>query len=222
MLVIGDVHIKNQDQLEQYHDLLINHPQSVQIGDFSTEANIWDLHEQSTTSSYHKILQGNHDNMDKYPYSRFSLGNYGTFPVYSMQRQQWVKWGYIRGAKSIDSGKRPSRYYQTTEEKVKLSDDLDKVTHWENEELGYFELCNAIVSIIESKPEVIVTHDCPQSVCDFLFGITDKTTTRNALETLFSRFQPKIWIFGHHHDAKQQTINGTEFICLDEWGTLEI
>ena len=223
MLFIGDVHIHDKDSLERYHDLLINHSQSVQVGDFSTIPEIWDLHNNSTTSSEHKILQGNHDNMDKYPYSRFSLGNYGIFTIFSTLRQKRYSCGFIRGAKSIDSGKRPSRYYLTTEENAEVDETLlTNVTHWENEELDYHSLCNAVVDIIQAKPDIIITHDCPQSVCESLFGITDTTKTRNALNVLFSQFQPKIWVFGHHHKDKQQSINGTEFVCLDMWSTLEI
>lgn len=55
-----------------------------------------------------------------------------------------------------------------------------------------------------------------------LFPYTDKSITRNLLQSMFEEHQPKLWLFGHHHRSKRKEINGTEFICVKELQTHRI
>lgn len=49
-----------------------------------------------------------------------------------------------------------------------------------------------------------------------------KSQTRTMLQKMFEEHKPELWIFGHHHKSKDEVINGTRFICLDELETFEI
>ena len=75
------------------------------------------------------------------------------------------------------------------------------------------------------KPEIVISHDCPASVVpEFMTNDwkLEKSFTGLVLNTMFEIHQPKTWIFGHHHNSKTVTKNGTEFICLDELSYMDI
>jgi Icc-related predicted phosphoesterase len=101
---------------------------------------------------------------------------------------------------------------------------------WEGEELSYDELGRMIDKYIEVKPEVMVTHTCPQSVAEQMFIRTGlamgnkpaDSRTEQALEAMFIEHQPKHWIFGHWHRDKTEIINGTQFTCLPELSTMSL
>lgn len=72
------------------------------------------------------------------------------------------------------------------------------------------------------KPDIVITHDCPESVCLYLLPVGARlyqNITGWALDELFNIHQPKIWRFGHHHKSWRMTINGTDFRCLNELET---
>lgn len=134
----------------------------------------------------HRFIQGNHDNYDiKDPHA---LGDYG----------QHEGFYYIRGAKSIDRNAR-----------------VEGVDWWRNEELSYLEFSHAIAQYATTKPDIMLSHDCPHSVCLNHFGYTDHSPTRMALQVALEHHRPKLWIFGHHHKSLDVTIDGTRFICLN-------
>jgi len=74
---------------------------------------------------------------------------------------------------------------------------------------------------INKKIEVIVSHDCPQFVVEKLltnkFGVFScyRFPSNLALEAIFEKFKPKMWIFGHHHRYFDQTIRECRFVGLD-------
>ena len=93
-----------------------------------------------------------------------------------------------------------------------------------HEELSYEEL-DKLINIAEiAKPRVMVTHDCPTSVLDKIFGYPYiiKTRTGQALDTILELCKPKLWIFGHHHLNKDKVIDGTRFICLAELAYIDL
>jgi hypothetical protein len=69
---------------------------------------------------------------------------------------------------------------------------------------------------------MILSHDCPEIVCKQLFGYPDNNKTRNGLQTMFEIYQPKLWIFGHHHKSIDTIIGDTRFICLNELETFHL
>jgi Icc-related predicted phosphoesterase len=105
----------------------------------------------------------------------------------------------VRGAYSIDQSVR-----------------IEGVNWWRNEEISYKKMEEIIKFYEGMKPKIMTTHECPQSIRDYLFGIKERSITSMALETMFQIHQPDLWIFGHHHISKNEIINGTKFICLEE------
>lgn len=181
-------------KIKKYQWLLDYHqPQhSIQVGDFGFK---WehDWHLKNVDSSKHKIVFGNHD---YYPYidKPHSLGNCS----------YWNEVFTIRGAHSIDQ-------HMRTEGK----------DWFRNEELNNFEQLNVLDNYVNTKPDVVVSHDAPKSVVNHMFGY-ETSSTRNLLEHMFQEHRPKLWIFGHFHESKTATILGTRFECLKKLQTFKI
>lgn len=199
MLIIGDVHTK----VNAYEALLNKHKPdfSIQVGDFGFKKS-HDWHIANLNPDRHKINFGNHD---YYPYLRkpHSLGDY-----YTNSKRKLMT---IRGAFSIDH---PGTNM--------IKDRVEGVDWFRDEEMDYATF-NKCVSAYETfKPEIVISHDSPQSVRQALFGNRDKSITSNGLQACFEIHQPKLWVFGHHHRSRKEIIDGTKFICLAELEALEI
>lgn len=181
-------------KIEQYYEIIKKQNcDSIQVGDFGFKYE-HDWHLKNIDSNKHKINFGNHDYYE-FLNEKHSLGNFsfdGTIMT-------------IRGANSIDK-------YRRTE----------GVDWFSNEELNYNEMQEVIDAYIENKPDIVITHDCPKSICYSLFGIYDKSITRDGLECMFELHKPDIWIFGHHHKSIDKNILGTRFVCLNELETFII
>ncbi len=126
-----------------------------------------------------------------------SLGNYSHFPEGNIFT--------VRGAFSID------RIYRVA-----------GIDWFENEELTYQEGLECFDEYVQIKPEIVISHDCPESIRQTFFGIFEKSNTSNLLQAMFREHRPKLWIFGHHHKHRDSNIFGTRFICLEELKTFEI
>jgi Icc-related predicted phosphoesterase len=187
-------------KIAKYAEIISTCKESIQVGDFGLQPE-WDWLEECVSLS-HKINMGNHDFIP-YINKSHSLGNW------SYERGIFT----VRGAYSID-------FYNSRE-------GLD---WFRNEELNYGESNEVYENWMKIKPEIVVTHDCPASVAEKLFGFPTtginkdyfKSTTRELLQSLFEEHQPKIWIFGHYHKSKDEVINGTRFICLAELEYLDL
>lgn len=181
-------------KIQKYHEIIKNVKKSICVGDFGFKTQ-WDwLKKENINPDNHKINMGNHDYLP-YLNSPYSLGNWN----------YWNEIFTIRGANSIDKHLR--------------NEGLD---WFSNEELSYSEGNDVIDNYVKIKPKIVVSHDCPVVVVKELFGITDKSITRQILQSCFDEHQPEIWLFGHHHSKKDYIINNTRFICLEELETFEI
>lgn len=181
---------------------------SVQVGDFGIGfySPYWheSVNDWMKKNPTHRFIRGNHDD----PAMCKTMNNYiadGTVENDVM---------YIGGAWSIDQD------YRT-----------EGVDWWRDEELSIAEL-DALIEVYEDvKPRVMITHDCPTSVAWEMFlskglGIGNneliKTRTGEALQAMFEIHQPEMHIFGHWHNTKEMTINGTRFICLGELDFIDV
>ena len=74
------------------------------------------------------------------------------------------------------------------------------------------------------KVEVIVAHDCPISFMKKIVPsiIQPYDNTNHALQSIFDKFRPKLWIFGHHHTPIDEKFKGCRFVCLDIGCSMEI
>jgi predicted phosphodiesterase len=195
--VIGDIHGK----YDRYHKIIRrtkDYPYTVQLGDFGFRYDTLD----NVDSTKHLIIPGNHDNYDRcYNYPHF-LGDYG----YTSLNK--VEFFYYRGAYSID------RQYRTI-----------GIDWWENEQVNIENFMKARELYYTVKPDIVITHDAPMDIVSYLLPPGSKIYENNtnwALSELFKIHQPKIWLFGHHHQSWNMKVNGTDFKCLNELETYNL
>jgi len=181
--IISDIHGKWNKYLQILKDLDAENISSIQLGDFG----IYDENDIFEIPIQHKFFVGNHDNRTLAKTHPNCLGDYGM-----------LKNGifFISGAFSIDKDERTIGF-----------------DWWDDEELSYQELEKVISLYEESKPNVVVSHDCPADIYNF-FGYVGKSRTAQALQSMFQIHQPDKWIFGHHHIDFMSHYDGTEFHCL--------
>ena len=189
--LIGDVHGK----YDRYHKIIRQtdrHPHTLQIGDLGFKYDTLN----NVDPEKHKILGGNHDNYDTLTIMPHYLGDYGYSSL------NGVKFFFYRGAYSID------RQYRTI-----------GIDWWENEEVGIESFMKARELYREVKPDLVISHECPESISPYLLDPWAKiyqNKTGWALQELFNIHQPKLWRFGHYHKKWSMNVNGTNFKCLDE------
>ena len=192
--LIGDVHGK----YEHYHKIVRQterHPYTLQIGDFGFKYDTL----KNVDSTKHLILPGNHDHYDTcYNHPHF-LGDYG---YTSLNR---IDFFYYRGAYSID------RQYRTI-----------GIDWWENEQVNIDQFMKARELYRNIKPEVMITHDCPQDIALQMLEPGQRVyenITSWALQELYNIHQPKLWFFGHWHRSVKIQHGNTQFVCLNELET---
>jgi len=182
----------------KYERMARKRENTVQIGDLGFKYDCLN----NLDPNNHKLIGGNHDNYDiiaKYPHY---LGDFGNC---SLDGKDFF---FYRGAFSID------RYYRTI-----------GIDWWQAEQVNYSFFEEVKKLYVETKPDLVLTHDCPSSITPSLLPTNSQiyhNTTSHALEELFKIHQPKMWLFGHYHVSKTIVSDGTKFICLDELETLDI
>ncbi len=159
--VIGDVHnFINEPGPKgwSYMDLVKSCNYSVQLGDmgganklgFSVGVNAGGYNYNALDKidpKKHVFFGGNHDNYDALP--AHHLGDYGThsFPGF--------KFFYIRGAWSVNW------------RSAKIMNKIDK-RWWPEEEIDESQIEPALKAYVQSKPEIVLSHDVPQSVLSIM------------------------------------------------------
>jgi hypothetical protein len=146
----------------------------------------------------HRWIRGNHDN-----------------PEISKGHPNWIPDGHYENGMFFTGGALSVDAHSRTE----------GVDWWRDEELSYDE-CFSFMDKYESiHPEIMVTHDLPQTVAMQIFGnhkSSIRSRTRNFLDSLFFSHKPKLWICGHWHVREDVTIDGTRFIVLGELDHIDI
>lgn len=206
---IGDIHA----HWAGYATVIANVDYTFQVGDFGMGFPGYDFPEfMLKTPGVHRFIRGNHDDPAACKKHPWYLGDYGYLAEFGDYKGGI---GYIGGAWTPD-------FYKRTE----------GIDWWNDEELEYRALDKAIFMVEALRPKILVTHDCPRELKKKYLGRNryldnngDRfrdTRTDNALQVLFERHQPDIWIFGHYHYRFDDRINGTRFICLEKFGVLDI
>jgi hypothetical protein len=192
--LIGDVHGK----YKRYHEIIREqdrHPYTIQLGDFGFDYSTLD----NVDPKNHKFIGGNHDNYDKVIVVPHYLGDFGYTTLND------VDFFYYRGAWSID------QIYRTI-----------GIDWWEQEQVNIEGFMKARELYRQIKPDIVLTHDCPESVTPYLLPPGSRIFQQNtgwALQELFNIHQPKRWFFGHYHRSWNMNISGTDFRCLNELET---
>jgi predicted phosphodiesterase len=189
--VIGDVHGK----YKRYHEIIREterHPYTVQLGDFGFDyGTVFNVDDEK-----HKIIGGNHDHYGRIIHIPHYLGDFG----YSCLNG--VSFFYYRGAYSID------QKYRTV-----------GIDWWPEEQVNVEGFMKARELYRATKPDIVITHDCPESISPYLLNPGAQifqNQTGYFLQEFFNIHQPKMWLFGHYHRSWKMNINGTDFQCLNE------
>lgn len=184
-------------QYQDYFEATKDCDGSIQIGDMGFDYSPLD----KIDPIKHCFFGGNHESYDKLYDLEHNIGNYGR--IFNN------KIFFVRGAWSID------QKYRTPE--------LD---WFSEEELSEKNLELATICYLENKPEIMLTHESPFNLLQYLdlnprfaksYGFEDsliKTRTNQALQNMLDNHKPKLWIYGHYHKDFDKTIDGTRFICL--------
>ena len=198
ILLCGDIHgdMKFWKKLIEETDC----DMSIVVGDFG--AGFIKVPDENKVPLKHKFIRGNHDNPQACKDSSRWIPDGTYWPDLKMM--------FVGGAWSIDKD------YRTP-----------FIDWWPDEELSYEELENMIDQYLINKPEIMITHDCPHSIAEKLFkGMSSypikATRTSYALDVMLKGHRPKMWGFGHWHESKNKSIDGTQFICLDINQTAEM
>lgn len=176
-----------------YLRLTQNSIPSIQIGDMGVGFPGVDF----TNTPEHRFFRGNHDNPKKCREHPNYMGDFG------YQKDLDLFW--VSGADSIDVAWR-----------------TEGVTWWPDEQLSYDDWIKVIDLYEQTKPSIVLSHDCPQIITDVLYHYPGHTITRNGLQSMFEIHKPELWIYGHHHRSSEIVVEGTKFICLNELEFIDI
>jgi calcineurin-like phosphoesterase family protein len=204
--IIGDVHGKTGD----YKRLVRDMPEgqrSIQIGDMGVGFSGVVVHNMSQD---HKWFRGNHDCPEKCRKHPNYLGDYGFLPDDNLF--------WLAGAFSID------RMYRTID-----------VSWWQDEELSYAELQEAIALYEKEKPKYVISHEAPENAAKFMLMALQgayfaaklecsMSRTSRALQAMLGVHQPDEWVFGHYHLDKTFYLPNckTKFTCVAELSTYDL
>lgn len=185
----------------QYLTLIQESPlPTVQVGDFGFGF-IHGNPIEYADADKHRFIRGNHDS----PAVCKEQPNF--IPDGTVENNV----GYLGGASSID------RMFR-----------VEGVSWWEDEQCSISELHRILDRFCAEKPEVIISHECPEFVSNAICEAYSKTKyiddnrTRQMLEQIYYHYKPKLHIFGHWHLDFDWTYQGTRFICLPELAYIDI
>lgn len=208
---IGDVHGK----WDRYKKLIKHSPQgtSLQLGDFgvgfykpySDPLELMGQNPPYSTmakgSNY--FIRGNHDNPFVCANHSFWVKDGAYAPLKDAEGEVFC----VGGAASIDVVYRTKDY-----------------TWWEEEELSYAQFMDVISAYETLKPDIVATHDLPESACQVIMGMgglkkythPETSRTRQALDNLLDMHKPAVWLHGHWHVSYRKVYRGVEFIGVGE------
>ena len=204
MLLIGDIHGLFWDYKKLIKD--VGAKRSLQLGDFGLGfLNTMTFPDMSDVEGDHLFIRGNHDNPAICRADKHCAGDFGVLEGRFIDGL-YDKLFFIAGAWSIDQA------YRTP-----------NISWWEDEQLSHEELGKAIDKYKEEQPDIVVSHDCPTLILNYLHGSrVIPTRTSQAMDAMFLERKPSYWIFAHHHVSWRKNIDGCTFICLNEMETLDI
>lgn len=175
-IILSDVHCN----LKRCQSVCLDNPNAeiIQIGDLGAGF----LH----ASVFNDILpanfrwfRGNHDSPSECPKINGWLGDFG----------EYNGMFFVGGADSIDKHHR-----------------IEGVSWWPDEELSYATCGLVLEAWKRSHCEIILSHDAPQHMRRWFYGIKDSTRTSQLLQAMLEIRKPKVWISGHHHRSVHRKI----------------
>lgn len=208
LFAIGDVHGKftSVGNEESYRTLIARLPgNTIQVGDFGifNGSDIQKLNRKVKPRDGYSDLffRGNHDNPQLCSKQKNWAGDFGFLRGYP-------EVFFIAGAESCDKDlRKPGKEW------------------WPDEELTTHQMsvCESIYR--ESKPDIVISHECPSMGYFYIHTNSAKhqdNRTASFLQKLWNIHQPKLWVHGHHHWAKTYFEGRTKFRSLAELEPFEI
>lgn len=188
--IIADVHGCN----DQYLEITKNCDYSIQLGDMGFSYD----HLDQLNPENHKMFAGNHEHFEKLKHNppKHYLGRFGSYELGG------IKFFWIGGAYSVDKKYR-----------------IEGRDWFPDEELSFAEQKACHEMYMDIKPDLVLSHDCPESVKHYFITNDWKlepSTTNLMLQVFFHIHKPKLWCHGHHHVNYRVEYEGTQFICLNE------
>jgi hypothetical protein len=174
---------------------------SIQLGDMGVGFSGVNL----PTRKIDKFLRGNHDDPAACRKHPNYLGEFGV-------TEDGIF--FISGAFSIDYMSR-----------------IPGVSWWEEEQLSEAQWDELKTLYEKTKPEFVVSHECPATVNHALlerFAITTQngyydwkkdcaqSSTCAHMQELLAIHQPNRWAFGHYHVPWFKQVGNTKFFCIGE------
>ena len=141
-----------------------------------------------------KFIRGNHDNPSACAKHPNFLGEYGVIEA------DGHKIGFLSGGFSIDRMVR-----------------VEDVDWWRNEELSTVELLKALELFESEKPDVMISHEAPESLARLMFQgeVLIPTRTSQALDSVLVNVKSiKSWFCGHYHFTYDRFHCGVDFHVL--------
>lgn len=208
MIVISDVHQEDAKYLKIVKNAEKQNQHTLQLGDMGFNYDFL----KKVDPKRHVFFKGNHDNYMETETlkSGHNLGDYGP------RKLDGQEFFMVRGGHSIDVGlRRPF------------------IDWFPNEQLSWGEGIHCIQSYEQVKPDLVITHEAPQSVLDDFFpdrSVLEKygyhpqwcSSTAVLLQLCLDIHRPALWIFGHFHTKIDRTVGGTQFKCMYELGTIKV
>ena len=212
MKIIGDVHGKINEYLAIV-EKAENEP-TIQLGDMGVGFEAWSkpllnypfkFKEMKGVScvlpelpSHHRFFRGNHDNPLKCWNHPNYLGDFGIFTFCHNPEFFYIAGGYSVDWKWRVAGK----------------------SWWPNEQLTADQMNKCYDLYAQTKPGIVISHECPESVVNFFYTnqdkLDDKSDTAAFLQKLWETHKPNLWVFGHHHRDDEIVVDKTRFVCLNE------
>lgn len=179
----------------------------LQLGDFGVMPNAgYTIAPGRAYETPTMFIPGNHDDHDwlrtphletLLPTNLSYLGRVGCFTL-----GPWTV-AYLGGGYSIDRDQR-----------------VEGVDWWRDEEPTLRE----VEQFATYRPDLVITHEAPLTIIEAIFNYNIYTgnSTSQMLDNLLRHvpdFQPKVWLFGHHHPHSIESVrhNGITFIALPEF-----
>lgn len=198
MIFIGDIHA-DTESLNLILSAIPTHEVVIQVGDLGLGFRGNNCETKFNHPNFH-FIRGNHDSPLECRNHPNYLGEYGY--------NEKLGFFFVSGGFSID--------YQHRKEFV---------SWWADEELSYSQSNAALEEYERVKPEIMVTHECPYDILERIglnSGQIVANRTSSLLQMMWDIHKPKVWVFGHHHRGRNDTIQGTKFVCVDIMSTFRL
>lgn len=89
---------------------------------------------------------------------------------------------------------------------------------WRDEEHSKRELDELVQAFEANRPRLVLSHEAPPVATDGMFNpqLKFESATAQALQAMWSVWQPDLWVFGHWHRTREARHGKTLFVCLGE------